>query len=149
MLLPGWGQAAVGAYGRGGFYFATEAAVGWMLFKTGRRRRAARDLVGLEEAEAEAFFIAQGIMDPDSLASRVDEDERVMEARELEETRSQQFEDWFAFGVFMLFLNGADAFVASHLADFPEALTTELRTYPTGEIELTVGLVPPWDRPRR
>ncbi len=91
--------------------------------------------------------MAQGITDPDSLLALVDADEGVADARDLEEVRSQQFEDWLAFGIFMVFLGGADAFVAAHLADFPEALTTGLQVLPGGRVEVSVGFSPPWDRP--
>jgi len=143
LLLPGWGQAAVGAYGRGGFYFATESAVAWMLFKTGRLRRSARSIVALREGEVGAFHMDLGVTDPDSLLALVDADPSVSDARELEEVRSQQFEDWLAFGVFMLFLSGADAFVAAHLADFPEALSPGFQALPDGGFEASLRITVP------
>ena len=143
ILLPGWGQAAVGSYGRGGFYFATESAVAWMLFKTGRLRRSARSIVALREGEVGAFHMALGVTDADSLLALVDADPSVTDARELEEVRSQQFEDWLAFGVFMLFLSGADAFVAAHLADFPEALSPGIQALPDGGFEASLRITVP------
>ncbi|GMR12750.1 MAG: hypothetical protein BMS9Abin29_0943 [Gemmatimonadota bacterium] len=143
LLLPGWGQAAVGSYGRGGFYFAAESAVAWMLFKTGRRRRSARAIVALREGEVEALQTALGVTDPDSLVALLEADPSVIDARELEEVRSQQFEDWLAFGVFMLFLSGADAFVAAHLADFPEPLSPGFQALPNGGFEASLSITVP------
>ena len=144
LLLPGWGQAAVGSYGRGGFYFATESVVAWMLFKTNRRQRASRAILSLREGEAEAFHMALGVTDPDSLLALIEADPLVTDARALDEVRSQQFEDWLAFGVFMLFLSGADAFVAAHLADFPEPLTPGFQALPDGGFEASLSItVPP------
>lgn len=143
LLLPGWGQAAVGSYGRGGFYFATESAVGWMLFKTNRRQRSARAIVALREGEVEAFHMALGVTAPDSLLALMDADPSVTDARELEDVRSQQFEDWLALGVFMLFLSGADAFVAAHLADFPEPLSPGFQVLPDGGFEASLRITVP------
>lgn len=143
LLLPGWGQAAVRSYGRGGFYFATESAVAWMLFKTGRRRGSARSIVALREGEVTAANMALALTDPDSLLALMDADPSVTDARQLEEVRSQQFEDWLAFGVFMLLLGGADAFVAAHLADFPEPLTPGFQALPNGGFEASLSITVP------
>ncbi len=136
----------MGSYGRGGFYFATESAVAWMLFKTNRRQRASRAILALREGEAEAFHMALGVTDPDSLLALIEADPLVTDARELDEVRSQQFEDWLAFGIFMLLLSGADAFVAAHLADFPEPLTPGFQALPDGRFEasLRITLPPGW-----
>ncbi len=133
----------MGSYGRGGLYFATESSVAWMLFKTGRLRRSARAIVALREGEVEAFHMALGVTDPDSLLALMDAAPSVTEARELEEVRSQQFEDWLAFGVFMLLLSGADAFVAAHLADFPEALSPGFQALPGGGLEVSLRITLP------
>ena len=143
LLLPGWGQAAVGSYGRGGFYFATESAVAWMLFKTNRRQRGSSAILALREGEAEAFHMALGVTDPDSLLALIEADPLVTDARELDEVRSQQFEDWLAFGIFMLLLSGADAFVAAHLADFPEALSPGFQALPDGGFEASLRITVP------
>lgn len=42
LVLPGWGQAAVGRPGRGAFYFGMEAVSMFMVFKTQAKLEAAR-----------------------------------------------------------------------------------------------------------
>lgn len=140
MLIPGWGQAAVGSYGRGGFYFLTEAASVWMILKTSSRRGSARRQLSLQMAEAERRLMSQGISDPDSLAIGVAEDDAVLAAQNLVDTRSQQLEDWAAFGVFMLLVGGADAFVAAHLSDFPIPLEVDLQGTPDQGVEVRFSL---------
>lgn len=127
LAVPGWGQAAVGSHTRAGFYFASSAATGWMLFKTAKFLGNARERRDLVESEVEAALVRQGITDPDSLAARIEAHPRVEGLNGLVEVRSQQMEDWIAFGIFWLLLNGADAFVAAHLADFPEPVEMEFR----------------------
>jgi len=151
MLVPGWGQAAVGSLTRGGFYFVGAAGTGWMLYKTTRFLGAARDRVSLIESEVEAELRSQGITDPVELADALDGDERVEAARDLEDVRTQQLEDWIAFGIFWILLNGADAFVSAHLADFPEPIEVETATAPgpDGTRRVEVGVrIPVGGRPR-
>ena len=64
----------------------------------------------------------------------------VLNADELVEIRSQQKEDWLAVGLFFLFFGGADAFVAAHLADFPQPLETAIRPLPEMGVELVFSL---------
>lgn len=136
LLVPGWGQATVGSYTRAGFYFATSSATVWMLFKTGRalgEAEAARSLVEDEVAER---LRREGVP-PDSIPLRVEENPAVQERQELVDSRSQQLEDWAAFGVFWLLLNAADAFVAAHLWDFPDPVEIEWAPVsPAGRSEL-------------
>ena len=138
LLVPGWGQAAVGSPNRGGFYFAVEGISAWMILKTSRIQGDAERILDLRRAEAEARIVAEGETDPFRIERQVEEDEVVEEATELFELRTQQKEDWVAFALFMLFLGGADAFVAAHLADFPEALETGIRALPDMGAELEV-----------
>ncbi len=140
MAVPGWGQVAVGSPNRGGFYLVVESLSAWMILKTSKTLGSARDIVALREAEAEARFMAQGTVDLLELQALIDEDEAVLDARELEEIRGQQKQDWVAFGVFFLFLGGADAFVAAHLADFPEPLEAKIRPRPGMGVELAFSL---------
>lgn len=141
LVLPGWGHAEVGSYTRGGFYFLSSAAIGGMLFKTGVYLRTARQRRNLVEADAEARFRREGVVDPDSLAALVEADPRVQDHRGLVEARSEQMEDWLALGIFWLLLNGADAFVAAHLADFPEPVEVEARPVgPPGRMEIGVSI---------
>ena len=97
LVLPGWGQAYVGAHGRGAFYFALEAGSLWMVYRTSRALSAAR------ERERELREIgALGASEPLALA----------------ESRSQQVEDWITLSIFWALFAGADAYVSAQLADF-------------------------------
>jgi Family of unknown function (DUF5683) len=144
VLIPGWGQASVGAYHRAGFYFTVEAGSAWMLLKTRRTLDSATKILGRVEADVTAQLVADGITDPQEIANVLDENEDVADARGLTEVRAQQREDWIAFGLFMLLISGADAFVASHLADFPDPLETGFRVTPDGAIEVGVSLKLPF-----
>ena len=97
LVLAGWGQAYVGAHGRGAFYFALEAGSLWMVYRTSRALSAAR------ERERELREIgALGPNQPLALA----------------ESRSQQVEDWITLSIFWALFAGADAYVSAQLADF-------------------------------
>lgn len=149
LLVPGWGHAAVGSYTRGGFYFITSGGTVWMIYKTARFLGAARDRTEAVEELVESGLRARGVTSPDSIATALENDPRVGAARDLAEVRSQQREDWIAFGVFWLLLNGTDAFVSAHLADFPEPIEVETSGVPGegGRIEVRVS-VPVGGRPR-
>jgi len=154
VLIPGWGHAAAGSYTRGGFYVVGQGMTTWMLFKTNARLDQARRQVLVSEREAEARILAGGATDPDSISALLDEDEAVLGARDLAELRSQQWEDWLALGIFLMVLGGADAFVSTHLADFPLPLTLEiplpltLETGAEGIVEIGVS-VPVGGRPSK
>jgi hypothetical protein len=80
------------------------------------------------------------LVDPADLAAAIDADSGVVGALELQQIRRQQREDWIAFGVFFLLLGGADAFVAAHLADFPEPLEVAVRPLPDMGVEVGFSL---------
>lgn len=123
ILLPGWGHASIGAYSRGGFYFATESTTGIFLTRTLRRLGQAKDIQEMRESRLEEQLIAQGVpAGSDSLVALVDADLGVNRARRLVASRKDQLEDWIALGAFLVFLAGADAFVSAHLMDFPAPL---------------------------
>ena len=136
-IIPGWGHAEVGAWVRGGFYFAVESSVALMLFKTQGRINRVRDRRELMEAVARDRLLALGITDPLVLEESVKGDPQVGELQALEDTRGEQREDWIALGVFFLFLGGADAYVSAHLADFPAAV--EIEATPAGGVEVGVS----------
>ena len=140
VLIPGWGQAAVGSPNRGGFYFAVESMNLWMILKTSKTLRSARNILSLRREQAEARILDEGFADNIDIKSLVDQDPGVQDAEELVETRSQQKEDWIALGIFFLVLGGADAFVAAHLADFPEPLEIKIRSSPDMGMELMFSL---------
>ncbi len=146
VLVPGWGHAVAGSYTRGGFYLVGQGMTTWMLFKTNARLDQARRQALVAEREAEARIIAGGATDPDSILALLDGDEAVLEARDLEGLRSQQWEDWLAVGIFLMVVGGADAFVSTHLADFPLPLTVE--TGAEGIVEIGVS-VPVGGRPSK
>ena len=130
----------MGSPDRGAFYFGVESMSLWMILKTSKTLGSARDVVALRRSEAEVRIIGDGAVDPVEIARLVDEDAAVLDAEELVDIRSQQREDWLAFGIFFLFLGGADAFVAAHLADFPEPLEVEIRPLPNMGVELAFSL---------
>lgn len=144
-LIPGWGQAATGSPGRGGFYLLAEAGSIWMLTKTAGHLSFATSVRRTVERETEQRLLAAGIR-PDSIPLLMDGDEGVVSARSLEESRRQQREDWLALGLFVLLLGGVDAFVSAHLQDFPEPLTVEPVAGETG-MRLEVGVSIPWRGP--
>ena len=146
VLVPGWGHAAAGSYTRGAFYLVGQGMTTWMLFKTNARLDQARRQTLVTERETEARIIAGGATDPDSISTLLDGDEAVLEARDLEGLRSQQWEDWLALGIFLMVVGGADAFVSTHLADFPLPLTVEAGA--DGIVEIGVS-VPVGGRPSK
>lgn len=113
LVLPGWGQAHVGAPGRGAVYFALVAGTGWMTYLTRQQ---------LSDARAEE----QWLRDIGAIDSSAETDFAL--------ARSQHFEDWAALTIFLMFLSGADAYVSAYLADFGERV--EVRTAEEGGLRL-------------
>ncbi|MDE2772334.1 MAG: hypothetical protein OXI46_01310 [Gemmatimonadota bacterium] len=153
VLVPGWGHASIGSYARGAFYFAAETVAGVMLARTFRRLSIAKDAQSLEETRLEQALLSVG-RPAEDIARLLDDDEAVMDARGLVETRQQQLEDWVALGVFLALLGGADAFVSAHLRDFPAPLTPESRLVPgpagpVAELGVRVRVGPRRFRPGR
>lgn len=101
LILPGWGQAYVGAPGRGAIYFAMESGTLWMALRSRQQLRAARVQQGWLRESGELKETAES---------------------PLVESRARQVEDWTTVSIFLLFLAGADAYVAAQLADFTEHL---------------------------
>ena len=67
LLIPGWGQASVDRPTRGAFYFAGEAGIVWMVFKTNAKLQSAKrglpvdeDLVSSRENQLEDWLILAG-----------------------------------------------------------------------------------------
>jgi hypothetical protein len=151
VLLPGWGHASIGAYTRGGFYFAAETTVGFLVARTARRLELAKDARDLKEDRVRDELLAGGT-DPDSVKARVDADPEVARSQRLVRSRRQQLEDWAALGLFMVFISGADAFVSAHLRDFPEPIPASLEIAPRPgagvELGLRLGVGPPFREQR-
>ena len=97
LVLPGWGQAYVGAHGRGALYFALESGSLWMVYKSSRALAAARRL--------ESYMRENGALAAD-------------QPLPLAESRAQQVEDWITLSIFWALFAGADAYVSAQLADF-------------------------------
>ena len=135
-LIPGWGHTKVGSYVRGAFYFTTQSATAFMLFKTNTRMARAEDRTEMLEAALVDSLAAAGVTDLLEVEQALADDPEVADARGLVETRDEQREDWLALGVFLLFLGGADAYVAAHLADFPA--TVEIEPGPQGGLEVAI-----------
>ncbi|MEZ4414579.1 MAG: DUF5683 domain-containing protein [Gemmatimonadota bacterium] len=140
LVVPGWGQAATQAYSRASFYFLVEAVSGLGLYKTLRELEGARERLDFWTTEAERAAVASGLSDPDSILAAVEADPRVEEMRALEEARLSQREDWLAFGLFMLLLGGADAFVSAHLKDFPDPISVSTQPSSAGPPRIEVAV---------
>jgi hypothetical protein len=135
MVIPGWGQAVAGSPGRGAFYFVVESFAVWMILKSNQLLGSASDILDMRRLDASERLMADPMIDPLDLPTLLEVDLGVVSALQLEEIRRQQREDWIAFAVFFLLLGGADAFVATHLADFPEPLETVIRPLPEIGVE--------------
>lgn len=138
-LVPGWGHVATGSYARAGFYVAAEGGSAWMLLQTLARRREAQTMLGLERELARERLLAVGTEEAE-LADAVDQDPLVQNREAQFDSRDQQVEDWAALSIFLVLLSGADAFVAAHLADYPEPLSIQVGPNPTGALELRLSL---------
>jgi hypothetical protein len=137
-LVPGWGHVAIGSYTRGGFYFALEAATAYTLIRTRRRLSEARERADLREGVVRANLADEGITDPQEIRTRLEQDAILGGFEDLVASREGQQEDLVAFGIFVIFLTGADAYVSAHLARFPAPI--ELQATPTGSGRAEVSL---------
>ena len=117
LVLPGWGQAYVGAHGRGAFYFALETASLWMLYKSNRSLADAREL--------ESYLRENGALGETQRLS-------------IAESRAQQVEDWITLSIFWALFAGADAYVSAQLSDFVGHVGA--RPGPAGEVQFQVHL---------
>lgn len=123
-IIPGWGHVATGSVTRGAFYFGWESLTGWMIYKSHRRLGVARRQVTLWEDRVTAGLLREGV-EPESVEAQLERHPEIIRFRGLVDARAEQREDWVALGVFILLLSGVDAFVSTHLRDFPEPLTVE------------------------
>lgn len=140
-LVPGWGHAAIGAYARGGVYFAVQSATVYTLLRARTRIGTAQDRVRLTEGVIIQELAASGVTDPESIREAFEGDERRSRVRRLLDARLDEQEDLVAFGVFVILLSAADAYVSAHLARFPEPLDLETSVTPSGGV--TIGLKVP------
>jgi hypothetical protein len=126
LILPGWGHAAIGAYTRGGFYFAAQTTTGFLLARSIHRLGIANQERALKESRLREALIATGVTSDTALASRLAADPDVAKSVRFVRSRHQQVEDWAALAIFLTFVSGADAFVSAHLRDFPSPIPLSL-----------------------
>lgn len=130
LVLPGWGHASVGSGTRAAFYAAAQSGTALMVLKSASRQRTARRFAAEERRLVEDELRLQGVTSADSLRVLAGADPRVSQREELVDRRGQQVEDWVALGLFLTLLGAADAYVAGHLADFPEPLALDVGRRP-------------------
>ena len=135
-IIPGWGHVETGSLTRGAFYFGWESLTAWMIYKSHRRLGAARRQVALWEDRVTARLLREGIQ-PENVEAQLERDPEIIRFRGLVDARVEQREDWAALGIFILLVSGVDAFVSTHLQDFPEPLTVEGDPV-TGTVEVAV-----------
>jgi len=138
VLVPGWGHVSIGANARAGVYFAIESAVAYGIIRTRRRISEVASRMNFRETLLHEELVTQGITDPNQIESALESDDTLTDLKSLGESRSDQQEDLVAFGLFLLFLSGADAFVSAHLKDFPDPIAIE--GGPTNDGRLEIGL---------
>jgi hypothetical protein len=136
MVLPGWGHASIGSYSRGGFYVAIESLTAYTLVRTLNRLSEVRGRAALRESFLRANLAADGITDPAAITAALEQDGVLLGLEELTASRENQQEDLVAFGLFLLFLSGADAFVSAHLARFPTPIEVDAAPSPDGGVEI-------------
>ena len=138
VLVPGWGHVSIGANARAGAYFAIESAVAYGIIRTRRRISEATSRANFRELLLREDLTTRGITDPNQIENALESDATLADLKSLGESRSDQQEDLVAFGLFLLFLSGADAFVSAHLKDFPDPIAIE--GGPTNDGRLEIGL---------
>ena len=142
MLIPGWGHASLGSYTRGGFYFFLEGLTAYTLLRARSRTGEVRNRIRFREGLLRADLATQGVIDPFEVEQGLEADPVIGELRNLQGARERQQEDLLAFGIFLIFLSGIDAYVAGHLADFPAPLEVE-GAADNGRVELGLRVTLP------
>src|SRR5690606_7051820 len=147
LAVPGWGQASIGSYVRGGIYFGMQMGSWYMLLKTVARIGEARSVEEQRVANARRSLLIQAqqdtalqrrYADPALLAEDIASDPGVESIRKLADARKEQREDWIAQTIFWTLASAVDAFVGAHLADFPTGIAAEPR--PGGGMELRLSV---------
>jgi hypothetical protein len=138
VVVPGWGHVSIGANARAGVYFAIESAVAYGIIRTRRRISEAASRANFRETLLRENLNTQGITEANQIEGALESDATLVDLKNLREARGEQQEDLVAFGLFLLFLSGADAFVSAHLKDFPDPIAIE--GGPTNDGRLEIGL---------
>lgn len=144
VILPGWGQAAVGSPLRGGVYFLGHTVNVFMLLKTRARLGEIRSIAGRREGVLrDSVATANPDLSPEELAAlqaEATEDDAPLEGfRALEDSREQQREDWLVWGGFWLLAGAVDAYVAAQLSDFPADVIVRPGSRGALELGLSIG----------
>lgn len=140
LLVPGWGHAAIGSYGRGGFYFTAQAATVYTALRARRRIGAAQDRVRFQERSLRANLAAEGVTDPDEIQARLDGDGTLGDLNNLLDSRQEQQEDLVAMSLFLMLISGVDAYVSAHLSNFPDPLDIGVVPTANGGVEVGVSV---------
>jgi hypothetical protein len=136
IVIPGWGQAAFGAYTRGGIYFSGWTGNWFMNFKNqvrldrgpqpaGPPHRADPRRSDRRAPRRTPTPCARSWTPPTSSRATVRPTPSASDLQDLVRSREQQREDWIAWSLFWLLASGVDAFVTAHLSDFPAAIDLE------------------------
>lgn len=147
LLVPGWGQASVGAYLRGGTFFALQTTSAYMMLKTMAKLGEARQVEDRHVAAARDSLLL--LMEEDTVAERVlsnprifnlaiDSTPSVKRIRGLVNSRKSQRQDWITYTIVWTLASGVDAFVAAHLADFGATINAIPRS--TGGTQLLINV---------
>jgi hypothetical protein len=138
MLVPGWGHVYAGDYRRAAVYASLQTTSWFMLIKTLRRldevqdrddrlTRLASDSLAIE-IEADTA-LARQLADPDAYNTALLGYPGLANARSLARARREQRQDWITYTLFFTFAAAVDAYVTTHLKDFPG----EVRTLPSSD----------------
>jgi hypothetical protein len=128
VLLPGWGQAELGANTRGAIFFGLQTTSVFMLIKTiGKIERARSIEVGalriatdsLRVVMAGDSALSRRLADPLAFSDALSESQRVRDVRAVIDSRQRHRQDWITYLLFFTMLSGVDAYVGAHLQDFP------------------------------
>jgi hypothetical protein len=115
---------------------ALEALTAYTFLRTRARLSDARERASFREEFLRAGLAADGVTDPAAISTALEEDGFLQGLEALTASRENQQEDLVAFGIFAIFLSGADAFVSAHLARFPTPIEVEAAPSPDGGVEL-------------
>ena len=138
LLVPGWGHAAIGSYGRAGFYVTAQSGTVYSLLRARMRLGEMQDRVRLREQLIIARLASEGITEPEEIDAQLEADQRLGELRLLLDSREEQQEDLVALALALVFISAADAYVSAHLARFPEPLDVGAEPSPSGGLDLSL-----------
>jgi hypothetical protein len=136
---------ATESYTRAGFYVAAQSGSLWMLLQTLERRNEADTRLRMERVRVRERLEATGpVADTAAFLQTIETDPGVKSRQELVDARDDQVEDWSALSIFLVLLGATDAFVAAHLADFPEPLSLDVlpRGLDAAEVRVSLPLGP-------